>query len=363
VAGFYYPEAATHRKIPMAEIDFDACMRYVRGQSSLAEAQAVRAWLKDPANESLARRWMSRHAASEEQHTQPAAPVSFDYAGMQDRLNNRLGLNGPPVARPAPAGWRRWAAAAAVVGVAAGVGSGLYLQQHHPAGAPQAGIGPAPVAAPVRYATGNGQTREVQLPDGSMVTLNANSTLRHAAAWNPNTPREVWLNGEAYFSVKHLPNHQRFRVHTSGNFNVEVLGTQFTVYRRHAQERVVLLSGKVRVDFNDHRRPDVILKPGELLQTADARPKQVLHKEVQTPTYAAWKDNRLVLDDLPIAELAIQLHDTYGVEVVLLDPALGRQTVTGTVPLGDLNLLCQALQASFNIKVERQDSRILLSSR
>jgi transmembrane sensor len=346
----------------MAEIDFEACMRYVRGEASLAEARAVRAWLKEPANKLMAQQWMGLHmdaleAAEEEQ---AADPVPFNYAGMQATLDQHLGFDVPPAAvRPARATWRRWAAAAAIAGLAAGVGGSLYWQPHAAPGA----MATRPLApAPIQYATGNGQTREVQLPDGSTVTLNANSTLRHAAVWRQNAPREVWLNGEAYFSVKHLANHQRFRVHTSGNFNVEVLGTKFTVYRRHAQERVVLLSGKVRVDFQDQHQPDIILKPGELLQTADATPKQVVHKAVQAPLYAAWKDSRLVLDDMPISELATQLHDTYGVEVVVLDPALRRQTITGTVPLGDLNLLCQALHASFNIKVERQGQRILLSS-
>ena len=342
----------------MAEIDFEACMRYVRGKSSLAEAQAVRAWLKEPANKLTAQHWMDLYMATLEADEQAVDPVAFDYAGMQATLGNQLGFDAPAVAAR-PATWRRWAAAAALVGIAAGVGGGVYWQQH-----PQrvAATQPAAGLPPTQYVTGNGQTREVQLPDGSTVTLNANSTLRHAAVWSPNAPREVWLNGEAYFSVKHLANHQRFRVHTSGNFNVEVLGTKFTVYRRHAQERVVLLSGKVRVDFHDQHQPDVILKPGELLQTADATPKQVVHKAVRAPTYAAWKDSRLVLDDLPIADLATQLRDTYGVEVVVLDSALRRQTITGTVPLGDLNLLCQALRASFNIKVARQGSRILLSS-
>jgi ferric-dicitrate binding protein FerR (iron transport regulator) len=346
----------------MAEIDFEACMRYVRGESSLAEAKAVRAWLKDPANKPAAERWMGLHMQALEADEQPTTPVAFNYAGMQAALGQRLGFEEPlGAARPARATWRRWAAAAAVAGLAAGAGGGFYWQQHGAQNTVAAR--PAVAPAPTRYATGNGQTRTVQLPDGSSVTLNANSTLRHAAVWHANTPREVWLDGEAYFSVKHLANHQRFRVHTTGNFNVEVLGTKFVVYRRHAQERVVLLSGKVRVAFRDQRRPDILLKPGELLQTADAQPQQVVHKAVQTPAYAAWKDSRLVLDDLPIADLATRLHDTYGVEVVVPDPALRRQTITGTVPLGDLDLLCQALHASFNIKVERQGQRILLSSR
>lgn len=343
----------------MAEIDLEACLRYVRGESSLDEARAVRAWLKEPANKQMAQHWMGLHMASLEADEQPTDPVAFNYAGMQATLGKRLGFDAP-AARPAPATWRRWAAAAALAGLAAGAGGTLYWRH----GSQQAtATRPKAVApAPIQYTTGNGQTREVQLPDGSTVTLNANSTLRHAARWSPTAPREVWLTGEAFFAVRHLPTHQRFRVHTSGSFNVEVLGTKFTVYRRHAQERVVLLSGKVRVDFHDQAQPDVLLKPGELLQTADATPRQVVHKAVRTPAYAAWKDRRLVLDDLPIADLAAQLHDTYGVEVLVLDPALSRQTITGTVPLGDLNLLCQALRASFNIKVARQGQRIVLSS-
>lgn len=339
----------------MAEIDFEACMRYVRNESSLEEAKAVRAWLQDPANELLAQYWMSLHKASLETSDQPAQPAALNYAGIEANLQRQLGLN----VRPVTFAWRRWAVAAAVV-VTAGAGGLLYWQQVPPDKG-LATTGPQATATPVQYATRYGQTREVQLPDGSTVTLNANSTLRHATVWNATSPREVWLEGEAYFSVKHQPNHQRFRVHTTGNFNVEVLGTKFTVYRRHAQQRVVLLAGKVRVDFNDAQQSDVVLKPGELLQTADAKPKQVVHKTVEAPTYAAFATNKLVLDDTPIAELAIQLRDIYGVEVVIRDPALNQQTITGTVPVGDLDLLCQALEASFHLKVERQPQRILLS--
>jgi transmembrane sensor len=333
----------------MAEIDFEACMRYVQGESSLEEAKAVRAWLKKPENELLAQYWMSMHENSADSEPASEKQPAFNYTGMRANLHNRMGLDTSPAQNSGPAfGWRRWAAAAAVIS-AVGAGGLLYQQRQ---------------AAPaLQYATGNEQTREVQLPDGSVVTMNANSTLRYAAEWSQDKPREVWLDGEAYFSIKHLPNHQRFRVHTTGNFNVEVLGTKFTVYRRHAQERVVLLSGKVRVDFNDQARPDVILKPGELLQTRDAAPAQVVHKAVKAPAYAAFTAQKLVFDDTPITDLATQLHDTYGVDVVVQDTALGRQTITGTIPMGDLDLLCRALEASFGFKVERQPGRILLAPR
>ncbi|OUJ69790.1 FecR family protein [Hymenobacter crusticola] len=334
-------------------VTFDAFLRYARQQSSPQEHRAVRMWLEDPANTFLAQEWMNRYVQILEQ--EEGAPVEMPgFEAIQQELLAQLGLEEPVKieTKTRRIWWPQWAVAAVLLfGLLLG-GAWFWQAKHFASPLPQTF---AEVMTTYR------QTRQVQLPDGSTVTLNANSTLRHAAVWNSNTPREVWLDGEAYFSVKHLPNHQRFRVHTSGNFNVEVLGTKFTVYRRHAQERVVLLSGKVRVDFHDHNRPDVILKPGELLQTADAHPKQVVHKAVKAPSYTAWTANKLVLDDTPISELATQLRDTYGLDVVVLDSALSKQTITGTVPVGDVDLLCQALHASFNIKVERQHQRILLS--
>jgi ferric-dicitrate binding protein FerR (iron transport regulator) len=327
-------------------VTFEAYLRYSRHQASAAEARAVRAWLANPANASQAHVWMTQYAQLLEQEGEPEQMPDFE--AVQADLLVRLGL------APAPPKRRRrttyWAAAAAlIIGLLAG---SAWLWQTRP----------TPALA-TELTTHNGELRTVQLPDGSSVTLNANSRLRYAAAWPASGPREVWVDGEAFFSVKHLPNNQRFRVHTTGNFTVEVLGTKFTVYRRHAQARVVLLSGKVRVDFDDHRQPDVLLKPGELLQTADARPRQLVHHAVQTPQYAAWTEKKMVFKNTPIAELATQLRDTYGIVVEVTDPAMSRQKITGTVPLGDLDLLCQTLEASFQFKVVRQDGRIVLSPR
>lgn len=328
-------------------LSFEAYLRYCRQQASPAEARAVRAWLADPANAQQAQAWLSQYTQLLEQEGE-ADPMP-EFETVQQGLLVQLGL-ASAVPRRKLRRLPYWAAAAVLlIGLLAG---SAWLWQALPA--------PGRLT---ELATHNGELRTVRLPDGSSVTLNANSTLRYAATWPASAPREVWVDGEAFFSVKHMPNNQRFRVHTAGNFTVEVLGTKFTVYRRHAQARVVLLSGKVRVDFDDRRQPDVLLKPGELLQTADARPQQLTHKAVEAPAYAAWTAKKLALNDTPIAELATQLHDIYGLDVVVTDPAMGRQTISGTVPLGDLDLLCQALEASFQFKVARQDGRILLSPR
>src|SRR5690606_8958967 len=85
----------------------------------------------------------------------------------------------------------------------------------------------------VYYATDFGEIQTITLPDGSKATLNGNSTLQISENWEES--REVWLDGEAFFEVKKIPEKssqpgalrgKKFLVHTH-HLAVEVLGTTF----------------------------------------------------------------------------------------------------------------------------------------
>ena len=323
---------------------------YVRGTASETEAVMVHAWLAQPAHQLLAQHWMLQHW--EELATQPAPALADgpDYEALLTRTQGQLAFGQrEPLAAAAPV-WRRWAAAAAVAGTLLGRGSWWLLQHQAPASQ--------------TIATSYGQTRTVQLADGSSVMLNGHSTLRYPSAWTPGKPREVWLDGEAYFSVQHQADNQRFVVHTTAGFNVEVLGTKFTVSRRRDKGRVVLLSGKVRVSFDDRQHPDVLLKPGELVETREVQPAQPVvtaYRKARTAPYASWKDAQLVLDETTIAELAARLQDTYGLEVVVATPELNQRKVTGTVPVRDLAVLLQSLEETFHLRALRQGNRLTLT--
>ena len=104
-----------------------------------------------------------------------------------------------------------------------------------------------------RYKTAFGETRTVTLTDGSQVTLNANSSLRVPRFGFGKRTRDVTLLGEADFSIKHLPDDQRFVVQTDKNFEVVVLGTEFLVNTREKGTKVVLNKGKVRLLYQEGR--------------------------------------------------------------------------------------------------------------
>lgn len=94
--------------------------------------------------------------------------------------------------------------------------------------------------------TEKGKMLKKQLPDGSTVWLNSESTLSYPEKFS-DTARAVTLVGEAYFEVFHNPK-QPFLVHTE-TLITKVLGTHFMVkaFPSDAQSKVTLLSGRVAI--------------------------------------------------------------------------------------------------------------------
>jgi ferric-dicitrate binding protein FerR (iron transport regulator) len=103
-----------------------------------------------------------------------------------------------------------------------------------------------------------GQIRTLYLPDSSKVVLNAHSSVRYASAWRPGQPREVWLEGEAYFDVRPVES-SGFLVHVK-DLTVEVLGTAFDIRDRRGKVEVVLEKGKIRVRYIGG---DLVMAPGD----------------------------------------------------------------------------------------------------
>src|SRR5690606_38970298 len=78
----------------------------------------------------------------------------------------------------------------------------------------------------LQLTTPNGGQYQINLSDGTLVLLNAASTLTYPAEFGENT-REVILDGEAYFEVTKDPE-KPFIVRTAKQ-RIEVLGTSFNI--------------------------------------------------------------------------------------------------------------------------------------
>ena len=244
----------------------------------------------------------------------------------------------------------QWASAAAAALAGVGLGGWLLLRP----------------AAPTLYteATAYGQTQQVTLPDGTRVTLNAHSRLRRYA-WQPGQPREVWLQGEAFFDVKHLDQDhvikpgERFIVH-AGRLNVEVLGTRFNVKQRRAQTQVVLQSGQVRVSLPG--RPALLLAPSEAARFDSVRNQFDKLAASSLAPALAWTEQKLLLHRTTVNDILQTVEDTYGYRTVLADPRLGQRELEGVLPMRDEKSVLFVLGAILHVPVTKHDSTIYIGA-
>ncbi|MFD1143138.1 FecR family protein [Larkinella insperata] len=211
-----------------------------------------------------------------------------------------------------------------------------------------------------RYATAEGETRTVQLPDGSTVVLNANSAISFAKQWPPDQPREIALKGQAFFSVRHLTSHQKFVVQTSDGVRVEVLGTTFTVAREKTKTRVVLNTGKVGLYVKNRTQP-LLMKPGEMVEVSKDEQRKIVRRQVRPEVYSAWKDHQFIFDNTSLEEIADLIESNFGYSVEFSDPVLKKNTMTIKALNRDLDLLLNVLAETHDLKITRQKNRILLS--
>lgn len=203
------------------------------------------------------------------------------------------------------------------------------------------------------YTTGYGETLSILLPDSSSVVLNASSSIQFNSPWRSGQAREVWLQGEAYFTVTHTDKDQKFIVHT-GDLGVEVLGTEFNVNRRGEWTKVVLNSGNIKLSLPSVPAniglKEIFMKPGELVEYSE-RDKIVTRQEADLDKHIGWSKNKLVFKDTPLREIVQLLEDNYGLGVFMADPATADRTFTATFPANEIEILTGALSRSFDIEI------------
>jgi ferric-dicitrate binding protein FerR (iron transport regulator) len=263
-----------------------------------------------------------------------------------ERIKRRIGIEDPQLVAANVHFSKRWYAVAATVSglVLLAALSWFYFQQ----------------PSSILYKTSFGETRTIGLPDGSLVTLNANSSLRLMD--NFEDQRQVWLKGEAFFEVEEVRNmHEtgfiKFIVHTE-RLDVEVLGTAFNVQDWRQKTQVVLTSGKVKL--KSANKQEMTMQPGDLAEISEGE-ISIEKKEVNPVLYTSWKENKLFCEDTPLSEIADLVRNRYGREVIFQQKNLKDITVTGTLPLQNLTLLTEVLQESLKINILANEGKLVIS--
>jgi transmembrane sensor len=177
-----------------------------------------------------------------------------------------------------------------------------------------------------------GKLRELRLPDGSKVWLDAGTQINYPAHFTGRSRTVVMTGGAAFFDVVHDAR-QPFIVRTPTAI-VTVLGTSFEVTAIGRTTRVAVKTGKVGVQ--PIGRVAAFLKAGQATVTGTGQPV-VLPEPVAD--IAAWRERKLVFDDQPLGEVMERLEREYDVQIEIQNKALLSERVSMRLdnqPLSDV---------------------------
>jgi len=182
----------------------------------------------------------------------------------------------------------------------------------------------------VEVSTAYGETKSITLPDQSVVTLNAGTTIQYdPSGWDEE--RSLLLAGEAYFDVQ--KNGIPFTV-ASVNAKINVLGTSFNVRVRKQTTSVVCVTGKVRVSEKTEDKKFVILTRGNAATVRDHTLSAVY--EVPAEEATRWINGDLVFRNTPLKEVFADLERHYNKIIIAKGERLDR-SFTGTFRKQEFN--------------------------
>jgi transmembrane sensor len=220
--------------------------------------------------------------------------------------------------------------------------------------------GPGQKAQQVKYntlSTARGENYQLRLPDGSLVWLNAASSLTYPTILDETGIRRVKLEGEAYFEIFKDKKHP-FVVESKGQ-NVEVLGTHFNI-KAYPDENIktTLLEGSVKISAQGKTK---ILQPG---QQSELLPEAIQVQTVETLDAIDWKEGYFMFNRENLESVMNRIARWYNVDVSYEDPELKKEILFGKVSrFDDLGRVLNVLEGGDVIRFKIKNKTIIVSKK
>lgn len=241
-----------------------------------------------------------------------------------------------------------------------------------------------------RYATSIGEQRTIELEDGSVLQLNAQSRVR--VRFSPRSRDIRLLDGEALFNVAHDAT-RPFRVHTEDAV-IRAVGTQFDVYRRSGDTTVSVLEGRVEIVKQANKSADAVPHTDPASGTAGAvasegavmkratisdSPTQLSAGEaahiqrngvikrvtvVDVADATAWRQRRLVFREESLGQIAAEFNRYNRTPQIRVEGETVRaRRYGGTFDADDPESLIKFVTRKGDLQIERETGRIVIRER
>lgn len=324
------------RKIVIPE---KALIKFLADEANENDIDQLHQWLsKDANNHKILTEWMDAY------YHQYKNEMEFDVVKGFDLLNHKIKEQAPVSRHHKTHDFTYWMKLAATISIPILVTLVLFL--NNPLKSNQVSM--------VEKSNPYGQKSIIQLGDGTIVKLNAGSSIRYPEKFSQQE-RKVYLKGEAFFEVTKDPD-RPFLVMTD-EIQTKVLGTSFNIsaYEHDQEITVSVATGKVSVSHSGDAQ--VYLEPSEQARFVKSD-KQLSKAKTDLNNTLAWKDNVLLFEASSFAEVEQKLEMWYGVEVDLKNLQESKCLITGRYKNENLVNVLEAISLSTGIRYEKTDNKI-----
>lgn len=206
----------------------------------------------------------------------------------------------------------------------------------------------------------SGKQFELELADGTMVYLNAGSSLRYPISFPKTGTRQVSLSGEAFFDVSQ--DSSRPFIVNVGDLDVKVLGTEFNIsaYKEDSNIEVVLVEGSVSLNKTDDIRDEAItLSPGQK-GSFELVSKDIKVSQVNSNLYTSWMQGQLVFRDLSFDDILTKLERHYNIEIENTNKELGKEVFNASFNNAKIEEVLSYFNDTHKINYTIQNNKVII---
>ncbi|MBJ6368604.1 FecR family protein [Snuella sedimenti] len=204
-----------------------------------------------------------------------------------------------------------------------------------------------------------GKRFQVKLSDGTLVNINAGSSLKYPINFIKGQKRQVFIEGEMYFNVVKDSEHPF--VVTANDIDVQVLGTQFNISSFPEDDKIntVLVEGAVSI-FDKPSSSRTNLKPG-FLASWDKTTKSMVVEEADIGMHTAWIDGRIIFRHISFDNVIKKLERYYNVSIVNNDSELGKRILAASFDIETIQEVFDAFREYYGIDYTISDNKIIIN--
>jgi transmembrane sensor len=343
--------------------------RYLTGECSPVEKERIDTWIdKDPVNrrkfEAIKKIWDVDPRQEVETDLKKAwdqlevQMQKIEAAGNRNKMYNMHYVSKKNTRRSSRAIWMR-VAAILVAGLLLSVYAVTFISEREegePAGTESA------ESVMQEIKTDRANQSEMTFTDGTVVRLNAASLIRFPKQFDSDV-RNLYLEGEAWFDVRHNPDVE-FIVETP-DATVRVLGTEFNVraYSDEAEVEVVVADGVVALQsasgISDDGSSKVLLSKGEMSRVKPGQAPAPA-QQVDIDNYMSWLKGKFIFDEKPFGSVLSEWERRFDLDFEVENESLLATPFTGEFHYETFDEMLRLTSITLDFNYSRNNNTIII---